>query len=247
MFFEADLHVHTVASNHAYSTVAEIASIAALKGLKMIGVTDHGPAMPGGPHEYHFSNLVALPEMIAGVRVLKGVEANIVSIDGALDLPSYILEKLDVVLAGFHEGTGYPGESVEENTRAVINALQNPFVHIIVHPGNPVFPIDHEKVIMAAKRVGKAIEFNNNSFSISRSGSALNCAKLAGLAKKHKLTVAVNSDAHYCETVGESKDAVNVIMNAGITLEQVINTKADKVIAYLGRHNKRLQGITAIN
>jgi putative hydrolase len=247
MVFEADLHVHTVASNHAYSTVAEIASVAALKGLKMIAVTDHGPAMPGGPHEYHFSNLVALPEMIAGVRVLKGVEANIVDIDGTLDLPAYIMEKLDMVLAGFHEGTGYPGASVEENTRALINTIHNPYVHIIVHPGNPVFPIDQEKVVTAAKKAGKAIEFNNNSFGISRSGSTLNCTRLASLAKKHKLTVAVNSDAHYCETVGETSDAINVIMNAGITLEQVINTTAEKVIDYLNRHNKRLQGISAFN
>lgn len=247
MTFEADLHVHTVASNHAYSTVTEIAAVAARKGLKMIAITDHGPTMPGGPHEYYFGNLVTLPETIAGVHILKGVEANIIGVDGSLDLPAYILEKLDVVLAGFHEGTGYPGQSVEENTRAMINALQNPYVHIIVHPGNPVFPIDQEKVVIAAKRVGKVIEFNNSSFSISRTGSALNCTKLAGLAKKHKLMVAVNSDAHYCETVGEALDAISVLKSAGITPEQVINTKANKVIDYLDRINKRLQGISAFN
>lgn len=247
MILEADLHVHTVASNHAYSTVAEIASIAACKGLKMVAITDHGPAMPGGPHEYHFNNLIALPEKIAGVHVLKGVEANIISIDGSLDLPPYILEKLDVVLAGFHEGTGYPGEGVEENTRAMVNALQNPYVHIIVHPGNPVFPIDQEKVVLAANRVGKAIEFNNNSFGISRSGSTLNCTKLAGLAKKHKLLVAVNSDAHYCETVGENSDAVRVLKSAGISPDQILNTKTDKVLDYLDRISKKLQRLTAFN
>jgi len=243
----ADLHVHTVASNHAYSTVNEIAFAAARKGLKMIAITDHGPAMPGGQHEYYFSNLIALPETIAGVRILRGVEANIIDLEGSLDLPAYVLEKLDVVLAGFHEGTGYPGQSVEDNTRAMINAIINPYVHIIVHPGNPVFPIEPEKVVMAAKKAGKAIEFNNSSLGTSRSGSAVNCTKLAALAQKHKLTVAINSDAHYSETVGETLDAVKVLRNAGITPEQVINTKADKVLTYLSKLNKRLQGITVAN
>jgi len=44
----ADLHVHTISSGHAYSTVAEIIEAAAQKGLEAVALTDHGPAMPGG-------------------------------------------------------------------------------------------------------------------------------------------------------------------------------------------------------
>lgn len=242
MNFEADLHVHTVASNHAYSTVTEIAFAAFLKGLKMVAITDHGPNMPGGPHEYYFSNMIALPKKISGVHILRGVEANIIDCEGNLDLPPIILEKLDIVLAGFHEGTGYSGVSVEDNTRALINALHNPYVHIIAHPGNPVFPIDQEKVVIAAKREGKLIEFNNNSFSISRQGSTLNCTKLAGLVKRHKLNIAVNSDAHYCECVGASRDALDVIKHADIPAEYIVNTSADRVTQYLNKVKKRWQG-----
>ncbi len=168
-------------------------------------------------------------------------------INGALDLPPQILEKLDVVLAGFHEGTGYPGNSIEENTQAMINALKNPFVHVIVHPGNPAFPINLEKVVLVAKKLGKVLEINNKSFNISRAGSILNCTKLARLAKKHQLKIAVNSDAHYCDSVGEFWSAIELIKDAGITAEQVINTSADKVINYLNQQKKTLQGITAVN
>ena len=83
----ADLHVHTLASGHAYSTVTEIIDAAAQKGLEAIALTDHGPAMPGGPHRYHFGNLFVLPDKDKGVEVLRGVEANIVDSDGTLDLP----------------------------------------------------------------------------------------------------------------------------------------------------------------
>ena len=77
MQFVADLHVHTVASGHAYSTVKEIVRVAADKGLLMIALTDHGPGMPGGAHAYHFSNQTALPDSMFGVRILKGIEANV--------------------------------------------------------------------------------------------------------------------------------------------------------------------------
>ena len=83
---EADLHVHTVASGHAYSTIGEIAVEAGRKGLRLVGMTDHGPALPGGPHPYHFAALRFVPETLHGVRILRGVEANILG-PGQLDLP----------------------------------------------------------------------------------------------------------------------------------------------------------------
>ena len=82
----ADLHIHTVSSGHAYSTVMENVRAAADKGLEMIAITDHGPAMPGGPHEYHFGNMQVLPDELFGVRILKGVEANVIDRAGNLDL-----------------------------------------------------------------------------------------------------------------------------------------------------------------
>ena len=39
MEFTLDLHTHTVASGHAYSTVQEMAKAAADKGLKLLGIT----------------------------------------------------------------------------------------------------------------------------------------------------------------------------------------------------------------
>ncbi len=82
----ADCHVHTVNSGHAYSTINEYATEAAEKGLELIGMTDHGPAMPGGPHIYHFDNLKIIPDNLHGVEILKGAEANIIGYDGSMDI-----------------------------------------------------------------------------------------------------------------------------------------------------------------
>ena len=53
MKLEADLHVHTLASSHAYSTITEIARWSADIGLNAVAFTDHGSAMPDAPHIWH--------------------------------------------------------------------------------------------------------------------------------------------------------------------------------------------------
>ena len=175
----ADMHTHTIASGHAYSTLNELAAEAARKGLLAMAVTDHGPALPGGPHMYHFGAMRFFPETICGVRILRGIEANIIDARGTLDLPEHYLKKLDFVMAGLHEGCGFDGAEAATYTDAVINAMENPLVKAISHPGNPIFPLDYEAVVAAARRTGTALEMNNTSFSISRKGSRPNCERLA--------------------------------------------------------------------
>ena len=45
--FLADVHMHSVMSGHAFGTIRELAAEAAARGLKLIGVTEHGPGIPG--------------------------------------------------------------------------------------------------------------------------------------------------------------------------------------------------------
>lgn len=239
---EVDTHCHTVASGHAYSTVIENAKAAAAKGLKMIAITDHGPSMPGGPHPYHFGNLKVLPREIEGVFILRGVEANILDYDGTLDLPENYLRNLDIVLAGFHTYC-YPGGTVEENTRAAINAMKNPHVDVLVHPGNPEFPIDIDKVVEAAIEFGVHIEINNSSFTVSRRGSEENCLLIAKKAAKLGAKIVVGSDAHICFDVGNFEKALKVIEEAGLPEENILNTSVEKVISYLKSKGREIPAV----
>lgn len=233
MIIEADLHTHTVASGHAFSTVKELAEHASLRGLKMLALTDHGVNMPGGPHPYYFSQLAGLPGNIGGVELLKGVEANIIDMEGNLDMPVQVLESLDIVLAGLHFDTGYPAGSVDQNTMALVAAIRNPLVHIISHPGNPEYPVDLEKVVQAAKMAGKALEINNSSFILSRPGSAPRCMQMARLAARAGILVSINSDAHSCFSVGIFDHAVEAAVRAGIKPEKVLNTSPAFIKEYL--------------
>lgn len=232
MKLEVDTHCHTIASGHAYSTIIENAKAAAKKGLKMIAITEHGPAMPGGPHEYFFGNIGVVPRKIDNVKILRGVEANIVDSDGNLDLDDYYLKKLDIVLAGLHPPC-YSSGDASQNTRALIKAMENPYVDIIVHPGNPKFPIDIERFIRASKENNVYIEINNSSFVASRKGSYENCLLIAKKAAEYNINISLGSDAHICYDVGNLTIAKEVIEDAGISQKNVLNTSCEKVIDYL--------------
>ncbi|MDI6688915.1 MAG: phosphatase [Actinomycetota bacterium] len=233
----ADLHIHTVASGHAYSTIDEIAKAAALKGLKLIAITDHGPGLPGGAHAYHFWNLRVVPRELYGVRILKGVEANIVDSGGNLDLPQDLLKTLDIVHVGFHPRCGYEGKTTRENTRALLGAIRNPFVDVIVHPGNPNFPIDAEEVVAAAAAHDALFEINNSSFltSTSRVGSYAYDLEIAKVARRHNLDIIISSDAHLAQGVGEFGEAIKLALEAGYLKENILNCSLDKVLNFVER------------
>ncbi|HWR60308.1 MAG TPA: phosphatase [Clostridia bacterium] len=239
MKFLIDTHCHTISSGHAYSTIAELAETAAGKGLKLIAMTDHGPAMPGGPHIFHIGNLRVIPDYIKGVRVLKGVEANIIDFDGRLDLPDSYLKRLEIVIAALHDVCIAPG-SVEENTRALVAAMNNPYVDIIAHPGNPYYPIDIDRLIQCAYDTGKLIEINNSSFAGSRRGSAENCRKIAAGAREKGVLLTAGSDCHICYDVGRFDKVEEIFEEVGMPEELVINTDPQKLIDYLNRNGKKV-------
>jgi len=153
----ADLHCHTIASTHAYSTITELAQAASRRGLTAVGCTDHGTAMWDAPKSSYFGNLNDLPDIIEGVRVLKGVEANIMDFDGHLDMNDDILGRLELVVASMHGGI-MPTGTVDECTAAWLAVAENPNVDIIGHSGSPEYAYDYETVIQAFAKNGKAVE-----------------------------------------------------------------------------------------
>lgn len=242
MKLEADLHIHTVASGHAFSTVQEIVEAAAKKGLKLVALTDHGPGMPGAAHEYHFWNLRVIPDEMEGVRVLKGIEANIVGPNGELDLPDEQLKLMDIVLVAFHSRCGYEGKTEEEHTRALLGAIRNPLVDIFAHPGNPNYPLNVAEVIEAALKHNVLLEINNSSFltATSRSGAYAYDLAIAKAAYQKGLNVVINSDAHLASIVGEFGEAIKLAKEAGFGKDRVLNSSAERVLEFLRSRGKKV-------
>ena len=81
-----DVHTHTVASGHAFSTLQEMVQAAADKGLQLLGITEHAPSLPGTCAPIYFRNLHVVPRRMYGVELLLGAELNILDYQGTIDL-----------------------------------------------------------------------------------------------------------------------------------------------------------------
>ncbi|MCR5537445.1 MAG: phosphatase [Succinivibrio sp.] len=230
MRFPVDLHTHTIASDHAYSTIEECIHRASVNKLIMFATTDHGPALSDAPHLWHFHNLRVIPRVVDNVCVLRGVEANIMS-EGGLDLEEQSLKRLDIVLAGFHPCT--PPKDLVKNTELMLGVIKSGLVDVISHPGAPNYPIDYEAVLECAKQEGVAMEINSSSDVNTRLGSHENCVKVAALCKKIGTTISLGTDAHVSFFMGNFAESEKVLAEAGVSDEQIINTSAQKVLRFL--------------
>ncbi len=225
-----DLHTHTLASGHAFSTFKENVEEAARKGLKALGMSDHAPAMPGSAQAIYFSNFKCFRPEVMGVRIYTGVEANIMDFQGNLDLGVDVLKKMDYVIASLHVPCIKPG-TAKENTDALIGAMENPYVKIIGHPDDDRFPLEYERLIPAAKEHRVALEVNNSSFNprSGRQNAAKNVVRWLSIAREYRLPVILGSDAHIYYDVGDMGEAVKILKEVGYPQELVLNAREDGV------------------
>lgn len=228
-----DLHCHTIASGHAYSTLKENIDEAKLKGLKYVGVSDHAPNMPGSTHPFYFGNLGVIKEEINGVKVLKGIEANIMNFDGNIDIPSDVVGKLDYVIASFHPPCINPG-NIHENTKAVLNVMENKEVKIIGHLDDSRYPVDYEKVVVKAKETNTLLEINNSSLRTNsfRVGAIGNAKVLLNLCKKHDVKVILGSDAHIYYQVGNFENCTKILEEVNFPGNLVVNFNEEYIKEY---------------
>lgn len=226
----ADLHTHTIASTHAYSTLHEMVCGARARGLLAIGITDHGPDMKDAPHPWHFSNMDIIPRKIEGVTVVRGIEFNIRP-GGSLDaIDERHLKPMEFSLASFHNDC-FPPSTWEKHTEALEAVLYDKRVDVFGHPGNPVYDFDKEYIISRCNEYHKIIEINANSFHI-RKGSHKNCVEIARLCKKYEVPIVVNSDAHTAYMVGVFTDALNMLAEINFPEELVINSSLTRLDNY---------------
>lgn len=226
-----DFHCHTIASVHAYSTLRENLTAAKAKGLQALAITDHGIGCPDSPTLSYFDNLTSLPEQVDGLRLLRGVEANIMDHDGSLDMPEGIMERLDIVVASYHTSCVRPGTE-EEHTRSYLRLAENPYVDIIGHSGSAEFAFDYNRVVPVLGEAGKIFEINAHTF-LCRKKSVENCKKIALLCKKHRFPVLVNSDAHSEFELASCSLALEMLDEIDFPEELIINTSLERMEDYL--------------
>ena len=232
---ELDVHTHTIASGHAYSTLTEMVAEGQRKGLSILGITEHGEAIPGTCHPLYFRNMHVVPRQWGNMRLLLGAELNILNTKGELDMDEETYRRLDIRLAGIHR-LCWEGGSVDENTAAMVAAIRNPWTHIISHPGDGTAELKFEPIVLAAKETHTLLEINNSTFRPMRNfpNARVNNLEILRLCKKYEVPVILGSDAHFSLDIANYENLYPLLNETGFPDELVINYSSDRFLAYLG-------------
>ena len=230
-----DVHTHTVASGHAYSSLQEMAQAAADKGLQVLGITEHGPSIVGTCPLVYFRNMFVVPRQLYGVKILMGCEVNILDTKGTLDLDEEYLDRLDIGIAGIHEKC-WKGGTKEENTQGMLNVIRHPKIHIISHPGDGTAELDFEPLVLAAKESHTLLEINNHSLAPQRKKPMAhdNNLELLRLCKKHQVPTILGSDAHISFQIADYTRLLPLLAETEFPDGLIMNFWPERFFEYLG-------------
>lgn len=231
--FIADVHMHSLLSGHAFGTVRELAQEAAGRGMKLIGVTEHGPGIPGTCDPIYFRNIIDAPRALYGVEMLYGSEVNVLN-SGEVDLDRRHLNCLDYAVAGIH-GLCYEDVGIVKNTDNVISCMRDPKVKFISHPDADTYPMDYPALVQGAKEFSVALEVNNSSLRKPklRPGCVENYNKMLPLCMEYGVNIVVNTDAHDPSQVGDFTLARALLEQLEFAEDLILNNDLEKLKAFL--------------
>ena len=227
--FVADVHMHSLLSGHAFGTVRELAFEAAARGMKLIGVTEHGPGIPGTCDVIYFRNIIDAPRCLYGVEMLYGSEVNVLN-SGNVDLDRRHLDCLDYAVAGIH-GLCYEDVGIVKNTDNVISCMADPKVRFISHPDADTYPMDYKALVEGAKQYNVALELNNSSIRkpALRPGCLENYGKMLPLCMEYGVNIIVKSDAHDPGAVGDFTLAAALLEKLEMDESLILNLDLQKM------------------
>jgi putative hydrolase len=229
-----DFHSHTLFSKCGLHTVVEMLAEAKARGLVALAVTDHGPRLEGGPPTTFWDRLF---NPVEGIRLLKGLECNIVSDDGDIDFPQKMLKYADIVLLGLHPHLP-AGKPAGHNTALLIRALEkNPFVDIVTHPEDVQYPLEFELLARFAREHRLALECNNSKILNSRVPPE-RMIEFLDTCKRIGCRLAVNSDAHALGEVGLDDSVRPLLQVVGFPEGLIVNSTAESAFAFVEERRK---------
>lgn len=239
MILKGDYHTHTYYSD-GVGSIEDNIKHAVQKGLQEIALTEHGYShMAYGIKKHQIKEYKAEIERCKkkykDINILWGVEANLISLNGDIDLTEKEQQELDLVVLGYHKSykpTNFKNflnfflpntlnpfrqskKRIEKNTQAYILAMQKHRVNILAHLNYGGCKVDCVQIAKVAKELGVYIELNGKRILFTDQ-------EILDMQKTGVMFI-VNSDAHRPENVGKNNKALNLIERLNIPHSQVAN------------------------
>ena len=241
----ADYHTHTVYSRvgpyyHGKGRIIDNVRAASERGLSELAITDHGPS------DFYGLDPKRIPEMrkdieeamraYPDVKVLLGVESDIVDSDNGLDVAASDFSKFDFVNAGYHYvpncnmignfasfhapiSEKAKAKLRKENTKRIVKAIKSNRINILTHPGDKAY-INEEEVAAACEQTGTLVEINARHKHPN--------AEDLKIYEAYDVKFVISSDAHKPEHVGRYAESLALAFEAGISADRIINIEERK-------------------
>ena len=232
-----DCHTHTIFSGDGKGTIEQNVKAAVEKGLTKIAITDHGfNHMAYGIKRNDVEKMRAEVERlkkIYNIEILLGIEANLISYDGDIDLSPEEVKLFDIILLGIHKSTkpkkflGFINFTLrnlmwdtkrhsKKITDAYIKAINKYPIDILVHLHN-IVKVDALKIAKEAIKTNTLIELNNKHMLFSQ--DEIN--KMANMGAKF----IIDSDAHAPQRVGDCPNVLSFLSTHNVPLDHIVNFK----------------------
>ena len=220
------LHCHTNYSDGSNS-VEQLAEACRAAGYQYVGITDHSQAAAyaGGLTSDDLlrqaDEIDEVNSRLEGIRVLKGVEADILA-DGSVDFEERVLAQLDFVIASIHSRFNM---SPPEMTARMLAAMDNRYLTIIGHPTGRLllsrdpYGIDLDAIIDKAARHGVALEINADPHRLDLDWRVLRRAREGGAM------ISIGADAHSISGIGYVEFGVGMARKGWLGPDDVLNAR----------------------
>ena len=232
-------HNHSTYSDGG-ATLEAMARAARALGFEYFGIGDHSQSltvargMPPPVVKKQWAEIDALNKRLTGIRILKGIECDILA-DGSLDYDDDLLAGFDYVVGSVHTLFGMPEA---EMTARVCRALAHPRLTMLGHSTGRLllrregYKIDLDAVLRAAAGHGKMIEINAQPSRLDLDWMYVKRAKALGIP------IVINPDAHSTPELAYYTYGVNVARRGWLTKDDVFNTRSlAEVMKELDRRN----------
>lgn len=252
-----DFHTHTKYS-HGSGTVLDNAISAKQKGLTGIGITDHGFNHPVfGMRRRKVDKMredCVVAQQKTGVKVLLGIESNIIGLSGKTDLRESDYDKMDLFLAGLHRvvfhdkfsdyfklfasnlTTSYitknPSDRLVKNTtKAYINAIKNNPIDILTHL-NFCYFADSLEVAKCLEDYGTYLEINTKKVHLTDE-------EWQNIIDKTNVKFVIDSDAHSPDRIGDVALAEQLFSRINFPKERICNIEGRTPILRFSQFKER--------
>jgi DNA polymerase (family 10) len=221
------LHCHTNYSDGS-NTAEELALACRDAGYRYVGITDHSQAAAyaGGLRSEDLlrqaDEIDEVNSRLRGIRVLKGVEADILA-DGRIDFEEYALARLDFVIASIHSRFNM---TPPEMTARMLAAMDNRYLTIIGHPTGRLllsrdpYGIDLDAIIEKAAANGIALEINADPHRLDLDWRVLRRVRAAGVM------VSIGADAHNLAGIGHVEYGVGMARKGWLGPDDILNARS---------------------